>query len=151
MKKTLLTITILIVIAILAWFGYTFIAHGGWPNAGPTGDQLPLHIEYVVPADGQVVGDSQGFCVHINYLAGLGLGYEPQQRIRYYLDGFNVTKHVRDLTVLEYGYPAPEGEPCYRRDKPLSTGWHTVKIVYTDIGEHEFSYLWRFQIVETGE
>jgi hypothetical protein len=148
MKKTALILTLLILVAILAWFTSIYIAQGGWPASDPSTQKLPPHIEYVSPVDGQALAVSHGFCAHFNYQAGLGLGEEPQKSIRYYLDGFNVSRWVRDLTVLEYGYPAPVGEPCYRAEKPLSTGWHTAKIIYTDAGDHEFSYLWRFQVLD---
>lgn len=150
-KKIIWFLAAICFIVLLLWCATIFIRRGGWPSSGPSRDPLPLHIEYVDPADGEAVVESQGFCAHFIYNAGLGLGDEPRQFIRYYLDGFDVTRHVQDLTVLEYGYPAPVGEPCYRADKPLSSRWHTVKIVYTDTGGHEFSYSWRFQIVGTGE
>jgi len=147
MKHTILAIGGIIFLLIILWWAITFAANGGWPSSGPVGDKLPPHILYVVPSDGEVVEESNGFCAHFSFQIGRGMGDDPHQAIRYFMDGKNVTDGVLDLVTLEYGYPDPVGEPCYKRTKPLSSGWHTVKVVYVDMGGEDYQYMWRFQVL----
>lgn len=146
MKRIVLAIGGIIFLLIILWWAITFAANGGLPSSGPVGDKLPPHIQYVFPTDGEKVEESNGFCAHFFYQAGRGMGDDPKQAIRYFMDGKNVTERVLDLVTLEYGYPDPIGEPCYERTKPLSSGWHTVKVVYVDLDGKDFKYMWRFQV-----
>jgi hypothetical protein len=141
------TLAAILLLAIGLWWLANWARNGGWPASGAVSGPLPIHIEYVQPADGAQVVAGHGFCAHFNYDAGHGLGDEPAQLIRYYLDGFNVSDKVIDLAQLEYGYPAPNGEPCYRAEGPLRPGWHTVKIAYHDGAGDRFEYRWRFEVI----
>jgi len=136
-----------ILAAVLGW-GIQWVINGGWPGSGPVGESTPPHIQYVTPADGIIVSDSFGFCVNFNYETGYGLGDNPQDVIRYYLDGINVTEHVNDIVTLEYGYPDPIGEPCYNSSKLLRSGWYTAKVKYQDTEGNPFEYTWRFGVID---
>jgi hypothetical protein len=147
-KRVLFIVAVIIILGlILVWF-VPWITHGGLPLAGPTGDHLPPHILFVEPADGNAVVDSHGFCMHFNYVVGHGVEDEQRMANRYYLDGRNVSRLVVDLSTTEYGYPDPVGEPCLYRDEPLKPGWHTAKVRYTDTKGDQFSYTWRFFVLE---
>ncbi len=80
-------------------------------------------------------------------MAGNGMGDEPAESIRFYLDGKNVTREVVDVVQLEYGYPAPLGEPCYKQSEPMRSGWHTARVTYEDISGESFAYKWRFETI----
>jgi len=147
MKRIIVVIVGLIVVAGILWFMIQWAVNGGWPSSGAVRDTLPPHIEYVSPADGKVVEDSYTVCVHFNYIAGRGLGEEPEKTIRFFMDGKNVTRDIVDLVRLEYGYPYPLGEPCYTRHEPLRSGWHTAKVTYEDISGQRFEYKWRFAVI----
>ena len=146
-KRVVAALAAILLLAAGLWWAVNWALHGGWPASGPTGAHLTAHIEYVRPADGDRVTGANGFCAHFNYEAGHGLGDQPEQVIRYYLDGFNISDDVIDLAQLEYGYPAPVGEPCYRHAGHLRPGWHTVKITYRDSAGERFEYRWRFEVV----
>jgi len=146
-KRIIVVIAGLITVALILWIVIAWVVNGGWPLSGAVGDTLPPHIQYVRPADGEVVGDPYGICVHFNYIAGHGMGEEPETTIRFFLDGVNVTQEVVDLVRLQYGYPAPVGEPCYTRSEPLHAGWHTAKVTYEDISGERFAYKWRFVVL----
>lgn len=133
--------------ALLLWWGISWATHGGWPASGPVGAALPPHITFVTPADGERVAGSNGFCVHLYYFADHGLPDEPEQVIRYYLDGWNVTGDTVDTTKLEYGYPVSDGEPCYRQAGPLKPGWHTAQVRYIDNVGERITHTWRFEVV----
>ena len=148
MKRKIVVVAGIILVLIVFWLVIQWIANGGWPSSGPVGEPLPPNIQYVKPADGERVEETYEFCVHFNYLAGHGLGDDPQKAIRYFFDGINVTKRMIDVAKLEYGYPAPMGEPCYTRTEPLNSGWHTVKVRYVDSAGKEFDYTWRFQVLD---
>ena len=148
MKRYFVVIGGIVILAVIIIWVFRWVDQGGWPSSGPAGAPLPPHIQYVKPADGETVTESDGFCVHFNYQAGIGLGDDPQQVIRYFIDGMNVTPQVVDIVTLEYGYPDPIGEPCYTREEPLNTGWHAVKVKYEDISGEEFEYTWQFQLVD---
>ena len=128
------------------WVLIRWGVNGGWPGSGAIRDQLPPHIQYVVPGDGLRVENAYGICVHINYLAGRGLADESAQSLRFFLDGKHVTRDVVDVVRLEYGYPAPQGEPCYKQAEPLRPGWHTARVIYEDQSGERFEYRWRFEI-----
>lgn len=147
MKGFVLKLGGITLLVIILWWVITWIANGGWPTAGPVMDTLPPHIQYVTPADGERVEETYGFCLHFYYQAGHGMGDEPQQTIRYFIDGKNVTKQVLDIVTLTYGYPDPVGEPCYRQTEPFASRWHTVKVIYADQAGEDFQYMWRFQVV----
>lgn len=146
MKRIIATLIGISLLLFITLIFSNWVKNGGWPSSGPTGEELPIHIQYVTPADGQRGQAIYGFCVHFNYIAGHGLGEEPQETIRYYLDGRNVTRNVVDIVRLEYGYPDPVGEPCYKQPTTLSLGWHTAKTTYNDIAGEKFEYTWRFQV-----
>jgi hypothetical protein len=145
--KIAVIVGILLVLIALRWV-ILWIANGGWPTSGSVGDTLPLHIQFVMPSDGERVEEAHGFCVHFYYPAGSGMGEDPQNAVLYFLDGVNVTNRVVDIVTLEYGYPDPIGEPCYTRPEPLKLGWHTVKLRYADNIGKEFEYTWRFEVVD---
>ena len=147
MKRKIAVFGGIILVLVVLWWVILWVANGGWPSSGPVGDTLPPHIQYVVPADGESVEEAYGFCAHFFYMAGSGIGEDPQKAIRYFFDGINVTKRVIDIVILEYGYPAPIGEPCYTRTEPLNPGWHTVKVRYVDSAGKEFEYTWRFHVL----
>jgi hypothetical protein len=147
MRHRILAIGGIIFLIVLLWWVITFVANGGWPSSGPVGGTLPPHIQYVFPADGEKVEESYGFCAHFFYPAGRGMGDDPQQAIRYFMDGKNVTEKVLDIVALEYGYPDPMGEPCYKQTEPLSSRWHTIKVTYVDSVGEDFEYMWRFQVL----
>ena len=147
MKRIIVVIVGLIVVAVLLWIVIQWAANGGWPSSGAVRDTLPPHIQYVSPADGNGVEDSYGICVHFYFQAGRGMGEEPEKAIHFFLDGKNVTRDVVDLVRLQYGYPTPVGEPCYKRPEPLRSGWHTAKVTYEDISGERFEYKWRFVVI----
>ena len=147
MKRKVAVFAGIMFVLIVLWWVIQWLANGGWPSSGPVGATLPPHIQYVKPADGEQVKESYGFCVHFYYPAGNGMGENPQKAVLYFFDGINVTKRMIDIVVLEYGYPAPVGEPCYTRTKSLKSGWHMVKVRYVDSIGKEFEYTWRFQVL----
>jgi hypothetical protein len=147
MKRKIAVFAGIILVLIVLWWVIQWVANGGWPSSGPVGATLPPNIQYVKPADGEKVEESYGFCVHFYYPAGNGMGEDPQDAVLYFFDGINVTKRMIDIVVLEYGYPAPVGEPCYTRTDPLNSGWHTVKVRFVDSIGKEFDYTWRFQVL----
>lgn len=138
---------IILVASLFFWLG-SWLENGGWPSSGDVRDTLPPHIQYVSPADGELVEDSYGICAHFNYQAGRGMMEEPEEAIRFFLDGKNVTQDVVDLVRLQYGYPAPVGEPCYKRIVPINPGWHTAKVTYEDNSGNRYDYKWRFQVID---
>jgi hypothetical protein len=135
-----------IVVIILFWRAILWVDRGGWPASGPVGDRLPAHIQYVIPADGEIVAETFGFCVHFNYEAGNGMDEESRNAVRYFFNGTNVSKHIIDIVTLEYGYPDSVGQPCYTHPNLLKAGWHTVKLQYGDNFGKEFEYTWRFEV-----
>ena len=149
MKRVIGVIVVIVVCGlILAWL-VPWIYHGGLPLSGPTGDHLPPHILFVKPNDGDAVLGTNGFCVHFNYVVGHGVEDEQRMATRYYLDGRNVSRFVVDTSTTEYGYPDPVGEPCLWRENPLKPGWHSAKVNYGDTEGDEFSYSWRFFLVDS--
>lgn len=146
MKRIIGLVVGLLVLALILGLGIQWVVNGGWPSSGAVGDILPLHIQYVRPSDGEAVAVSYGICAHFYYQAGHGMGDEPEQTIRFYLDGINVTQDVVDLARLQYGYPDPVGEPCYTQHDPLRAGWHTAKVTYVDSSGGRFAYKWRFEV-----
>jgi hypothetical protein len=145
MTRKIIAILGSILIACLLLWIVPWLLNGGWPASGPMGDFFPPHIQAVTPEDGQLVKDSYGFCVRYDYRAGSGME-AASQATRYYLDGQNVTKHMYEITELEY--PTQIGTPCYRQAEPLAPGWHTAKVTYEDLFGNRFEYKWRFQVIE---
>ena len=145
-KRVILVIIGLLVMTATLWIVIQWAVNGGWPSSGAVRGTLPPNIQYVVPADGMTVEDSYGICVQFNYFAGHGIEDEPEKSIRFYLDGKNVTRSVVDVVRLEYGYPSPSGEPCYKRSEPLRSGWHTAKVTFKYITGERFEYKWRFEV-----
>lgn len=146
MKRFLLPIGGITALALILWWATTWIVNGGWPTAGPVTDPLPPHIRQVIPADGDQVKETYGFCVNFFYSAGRGIDKEQQEAMRYFIDGQEVTKLVADFEGLEY--PDSVGEPCYRQSEPLSYRWHTAKVIYADHAGEAFQYRWRFQVID---
>lgn len=151
MKKILIIAVLLIIVAIMLFSIIRWFSYGGWPSSGPVNDPLPAHILYVTPEDGETINESFGFCVHFNFVADQGMGDEPHKAIRYFMDGNEVTANVEDIAYLEYGYPSPIGEPCYRSHEPLKSGWHNVKVKYSDASGQLFEYRWRFEILPSDQ
>lgn len=134
-----------ILVLIVLWQVTLWVSNGGLPSPGPVGDTLPPNIQYVKPADGEPVEKSFGFCVHFYYPAGNGMGEYSQKTVRYFLDGVNIKEGI--FEVVEPEYPVSVREPCYMRTKPLRSGWHSVKVDYTDNAGEEFVYMWRFRVL----
>ena len=147
MKRKITIIIGIIPVLFLLWRVILWVERGGWPLARPVGDELPPHIQYVIPADGEMLEDAYGFCVHFYYEADNGMGEDSRKTVLYFFDGINVTKRMVDIVTLEYGYPDSVGQPCYTRPEPLNPGWHTVKLRYVDNIGKEFEYTWRFEVV----
>ena len=147
MKQKIVGILVVFVLVGSMLAGIRWVIRGGWPSSGAVGETLPPQIQFVVPADGERVEETYGFCVHFDFEAGRGMADEPEQSMRFTLDGVNVTRDVVDVVQLEYGYPSPLGEPCYRRSESLHAGWHTVRVTYQDVSGERFSYKWRFEIL----
>jgi hypothetical protein len=127
----------------LGWIT-SWLANGGWPASGPTGDLLPLHIRRVNPMDGAVVTEAHGFCVQFLFQEGNGMGHNPDRTIRFFLDGRNVTKKMNGLFTTDF--PPSLGTLCYKSDVPLNSGWHTIKVTYADSTKQKFKYAWRFEV-----
>ena len=144
MRRIILTIVVITIIASLLFWLVPWLQHGGWPSSGPTGDTLPPHIQYVKPGDGEVIVSSFGFCVHFDYQNGNTVDKERGANLAYFFDGWNVSRQVYDITSLEY--PTQVEEPCYTRAEALPKGWHTVKVTYKDIYGERYEYKWRFQV-----
>ena len=136
---------IILIAAFLLWL-IPWLKNGGWPTSGPVGNSLPPNIQHVMPGDGEILKETYGFCVHYDYNIGRGMDEKSQDSARYYFDGMNITRQVYDLISLEY--PTQVGEPCYKRDEPLSPGWHTAKVTYEDNSGNRYEYKWRFQIID---
>jgi len=103
---------------------------------------LPPHIDYTKPSDGSTVSKIQSVCAGFSFREGNGFGRRPVERIRFYLDGRDVTDRVDALITLNT--PPSAGLVCSKFRKPLSPGWHTAKVVYRDLKEIRFEYSWRF-------
>ena len=147
MKRKIAVFAGIILVLIAFWWVFQWVANGGgWLSTGPVGAALPPNIQYVRPADGEQVEEVYGFCVHFYYPAGNGMSEDSRSTVRYYLNGINITKRVIDIVALEYGYPDPMGEPCYKRADLLRSGWHTVKVRYVDNIGKEYEYTWRFLV-----
>jgi hypothetical protein len=142
-KRVVLIIGGVAGIIVIGWI-ISWLANGGWPSSGPTGDVLPPHILRVMPADGEIVTDFQSFCVDFSFQEGNGLGHRPERTIRYFLDGINVTNKLHGLVTLDS--PPSGGIYCYKSDTPLPPGWHTAKVTYADSTNQKFGYTWRFQV-----
>ena len=146
MKRKVAVFAGIMFVLIVLWWVIQWLANGGWPSSGPVGATLPPHIQYVKPADGEMVKESHGFCIHFYYPAGNGMGENSRETIRYFFNGVNVKKGIFEVVELEY--PVSVGEPCYMRTEPLAPGWHTVKVMYVDSAGQEFDYTWRFQVLD---
>ena len=145
MKKALLILGSITVIAVMLLAAVRLIDVGVF-SSGPVNGSLPPHIVHVIPGDGERVGETFGFCVHFVYKGSKGMGNEPQDSVRYIIDGRNVSDQMHDLVGLEY--PTHVEEPCYRRSEPLKSGWHTIKVDYEDIFGVHYEYKWRFLVVD---
>jgi hypothetical protein len=111
---------------------------------GPTGEELPPHIDYTDPADGSTVSEVQAVCARFSFQEGNGLGKRaPEEQIAFYLDGRNVTDKMDGLLSLDI--PRSYGLLCYKSEGPLPAGWHTAKVVYRDVKGTRFEYSWRFK------
>ena len=133
-------------ILAVSWIAL-WIANGGWPASGPTGDTLPPNIQKVFPADGALVAEARGYCVWFLFQEGNGMGADPINKINAYLDGVNITSEVDDWVDLMS--PPIHGRFCYDRSQPgdnLLPGWHTAKVVYSDLKYKKFDYIWRFRV-----
>lgn len=124
--------------ALAATWLITWFLNGGWPGRGPTKDPLPRDIA-VTPANGDRVNEFDSFCVQFEFQAEDGFGSKPS----FYFDGRNVTKNTRGLVTLDK--PPSGGVYCYKPDTATS-GWHTVKVIYSDSKGENYQYRWRFQV-----
>ena len=145
MKRKILIVAGIILGLVALWQAILWVTNGGWPASRPVSEPLPPHIQYVKPVDGEQVEESYGFCVHFYYPAGNGMDEDSQKTVLYFFDGFHITKGI--FEVIEPEYPVSVREPCYKRTKPLRSGWHTVKVRYVDSIGKEFDYTWRFQVL----
>ena len=146
MKRLIIAIVVIIIIAALFLCLVPWLENGGWPSSGPVGGSLPPNIQHVLPRDGDVLEETNGFCVHFDYQVGIGMDEESQETTRYFFDGRNVTKQVYDIVSLEY--PTQIGEPCYIQIEPINPGWHNAKVTYKDNSGNYYEYKWRFQVID---
>lgn len=143
MKRQILwAIISIIMIGAIAYFGRTWINHGGFPANGPIGAPQPVYIQYVSPQDGGQVLNSHGFCVGFDFQVGNTISEAQQKDIRFFIDGNNVKDQIYELVELEY--PTGIAEPCFRQDEPLEPGWHTAVVKFTDSKDFQFDYRWSF-------
>lgn len=142
-NRNILIIASIVVIFIAAIFAVQWIRHGGWPVSSPSGDALPPNVQYVSPADGQFVNNSHGFCVGLNFSLGNRVDEEEKSKIKFYLDGVNISEHMHEPVELEY--PTGVFEPCFRREDPLKSGWHSAVLQYSDSKKITYRYTWNFQ------
>ena len=151
MKRHTVTRVTLIMgrIAGILVFGWItlWLAKGEESASGPTGDTLPSNIQKVNPVDGALVAETKGFCVWFLFREGNGMGPDPVSKIKVYLDGANITSQV-DVWV-DLISPPTYGRLCYDRGQSsnnLLPGWHTAKVIYSDIKYKTFVYTWRFLV-----
>lgn len=133
-------------IFVISWLGL-WLANGGWPTSGPTGDDLPPNVQKVNPADGAFVAETNGYCVWFLFREGNGMGAKPKNKVNAFLDGVNITSSVEVWTDLIS--PPTHGRFCYNRGQPgnnLPPGWHTAKLIYTDLSFKIYVYTWRFRV-----
>lgn len=124
-----------------------WLTNGGWPASGPTGDTLPSNIQEVTPADGALAAETKGYCVWFLFREGNGMGPDPINKIKFYLDGVNITSSVDAWVDLIS--PPIHGRFCYDHSKSgsdLSPGWHTAKVIYSDLKFKISVYTWRFRV-----
>lgn len=146
MMKMGLIIGVMAGILVISWLGL-WLANGGWPASGPTGDTLPPNIQKVNPADGALVSETNGYCVWFLFHEGNGMGREPKNKVNAFLDGANITSSVEAWTDLIS--PPFHGRFCYdlsQSGNNLSPGWHTAKVIYSDLKFKIFVYTWRFRV-----
>ena len=145
--RIVLIVVVVVGILVIGWIALWLI-NGGWPASGPAGNVLPPHIRSTSPVDGEEVAASayKGFCLDFYFRAGNGMGVAPTRRIRSFLDGFNVTKKMDGFLTSDH--PISSGVLCVGTDTPLSPGWHTAKVTYSDITKQKFGYTWRFKIID---
>jgi hypothetical protein len=126
----------------------TLVAATCADGTGPTGEPPPPHVRAVRPADGQQVqaAELDEVCISFLFQAGQGLGETPQQRITVFFNGGDVTREVRWTTTRDV--PTSEGAGCFSPPVPLHDGWHTARVVYSDLADRQFQYEWRFRVVD---
>lgn len=144
MKRYIIVIMVVIAAAALLVFLVPWARHGGLSSSGPTGETIPHNIIRVLPGDGETAANINGFCVDFDYEAGRGMDEASQESVRYYFNGWNVTKDVYDIHAMEY--PTMIGEPCYRDSDPLKPGWYTAEVMYEDNSGNSYEYMWNFQV-----
>jgi hypothetical protein len=149
-RQTVMRIVLIIGVAagmiVIGWIAL-WLANGVWPVSGPTGDNIPPNIQKVTPVDGSLVAKAQGYCMNFLFRVGDGMGPDPVSRINAYLDGANITSNIDGMVDLMY--PPITGTLCYKSDKSsnsLLRGWHTAKVIYTDVKNKRFVYTWRFRV-----
>jgi hypothetical protein len=148
-KKEFLVPRAVIIVGVIGaaiffiWLG-SWLANGGLPASGPTGNLLPPHVQRVTPADGEMIKNPGGICINFLFQAGRGMGYDPKRTVQMFLDGINVSKGLNGLITLDN--PPSYGSLCYKPYAPLSAKWHTAKVIYSDISNTRFQYTWRFLI-----
>jgi hypothetical protein len=133
----------MVVLAFLSWRVSSWAIHGGWPAQGPSGKTLPLHIAQVNPPDGAQLSRASSVCIDLLMQAGNGLGKNPWERARFYMDGVELTSKLRGglLNIGEDHSPM-----CYEVYWSLPIGWHTAQVIYKDVKGQKFQYTWRFQV-----
>ena len=133
---------LIVVLAFLLWWVFSWAIHGGWPASGPTGGTLPPHIAQVNPPDGAQVSLARSVCMFFFYQAGNGMGKNPSDKVVFYIDGFNKTSRLSEMISIG----GDSGSMCYDVYWSLPIGWHTAQVIYSDAKGQKFQYTWRFQV-----
>ena len=143
-KRTVIWVGVFAASLLIFWIMAVLINGNNLKIKGPTGDRLPPHIEQVSPSDGEDITEWEGYCVHFLFTVGNGMGKNPESKIAAYLDGDNITTSLTGVISLDS--PPSYGNYCYNSNVKISPGWHTAKVIYSDIKNRKFSYTWRILV-----
>ena len=143
LRRWIAVLVITIVVGAAGWFIVPWLVHGGWPASCPTGDSLPPHIAQVDPPDGAQVSWASSVCVGLLDQRVDALACDPSKEVRLYIDGVN--RASRKGALINIGDPGPY-QWCYSSNQSLLIGWHTAKVIYSNIKGDKIQYMWRFQV-----
>ncbi len=119
-----------------------------WPCTlqaeGPTGQEMPVPITEVTPADGEVVSDLSEVCVGYSFMGDTTIENPFDHKLHLIYDGKDVTRSSGDILVNMV--TTPMGERCHRLTKPAKPGWHTASFIYNGLPWNRFVYSWRFKV-----
>ncbi len=107
----------------------------------------PEHITNLFPGDGQTVTQEElkdGIALNWRFRWGPGMGNNPTQSVRLFLDNTEVTNGLSWMTTKDL--PPSFGTMRYVPPQPLSDGEHTARVTYTDAEGTQYSYTWRFNV-----